>query len=114
LNQSLLARTVATVHPADLRNGDMAFVDEKQKVAWKVTEQSRRRLSGLAAGKMPRIVFDPGTEAHFLEQFEIVEGPLLEALRFEQLAFIPELGKPSLELHPDPENRPLHPIFAGD
>ena len=48
-DQSFLARTVAAIHAADLRHGDVAFIDEEQKIARKITEQCRRRLARFGA-----------------------------------------------------------------
>ena len=45
VDQVLLARAVALVHAADLRNGDVAFVDEHQRVRRQVVDQRRRRLA---------------------------------------------------------------------
>jgi len=34
---------------------------------------------------MPRIIFDPVAEAHFLQHFEVVLGAHAQSLRFEKL-----------------------------
>jgi hypothetical protein len=44
-DQVLLARAVALVHAADLRNGDVRLVDEHQRVGRQVVDQGRRRLA---------------------------------------------------------------------
>ena len=45
VDQVLLARAVALVHAADLRDGDVALVDDHQRVARQVVDQRRRRLA---------------------------------------------------------------------
>jgi hypothetical protein len=44
-----LAPEVAAIHGAELADGDVALVDEDQRVVGQVLEQRRRRLAGLAA-----------------------------------------------------------------
>ena len=68
-----LAAEVAAEHAADLRHGDVALVDEHQRVVGHVFEQRRRRLAGLAAGEIARIVLDAGAAAGRLHHFEIEE-----------------------------------------
>ena len=58
-----LAAEVAAVHAADLRDGDMAFVDEDQRIVGQIFEERRRRLAGLAPGEIARIIFDAGAGA---------------------------------------------------
>ena len=48
------------IHAADLRHGDVALVDDQQRVVGQVLEQRRRRLARLAAGEVARIVLDAG------------------------------------------------------
>ena len=58
LGQRALALIVALVHAADLRHGDVALVDEQDRVLGDVLEQGRRRLAGRPAGQVARIVLD--------------------------------------------------------
>jgi hypothetical protein len=44
--QRRLAAEVAAIHAADLRHGDVAFVDESEALSGQVFEQGRRRLAG--------------------------------------------------------------------
>ena len=60
--QRRLAAEVAAVHAADLRHGDVALVGEDEGVVGQVFEQGRRRLAGLAAGEVARIVLDARQE----------------------------------------------------
>ena len=69
--QRRLAPVVAAIHAADLRDGDMALVDEDERVVGQIFEQGRRRLAGPAAGEIARIVLDAGAGAGRLQHFEI-------------------------------------------
>ncbi len=113
LDQGLLARAVATVHPAKLRDGDMALIDEHQKVAREVVEQCRRRLAGSAAGQMARVVFDAGAEAHLGQQLKVVHRALLQALSLEQAILAAEVLQPLPKLGADIPHRLLHPVLRG-
>src|SRR5580700_9615146 len=88
------AAEIAAIHAAKLRNSDVALVDEDQRVIGHVFEQSRRRLAGLAAGQIARIVFDAGAAAGRFHHFEIVQRALLEPLRFKESPGGVELFEP--------------------
>ena len=64
----------------------MALVDEDERVVGHVFEQRRRRLAGLAAGEIARIVLDAGAGAGRLHHLEVEQRALLEPLRLEQAA----------------------------
>ena len=81
-----LAAEVAAIHAADLRDGDVALVGEDERVVGQIFEQGRRRLAGLAAGEIARIILDAGAGAGRLQHFEIEQRALLEPLRLEQAA----------------------------
>ena len=81
-----LRRKSPRIHAAELRDGDVALVDEHQRVVGHIFEQRRRRLARLAAGEVARIVLDAGAGAGRLHHLEVEEGALLEPLRFEQAA----------------------------
>ena len=100
-----LAAEIAAIHAAELRNGDVALVDEDQRVVGNVLEQRRRRLAGFSSGEIARIVLDAGAAAGRLHHFEIVEGALLEPLRFEQAAGGVELVEPLAQLELDAGHR---------
>ena len=83
----------------------MAFVDEHQRVVGHVFEQCGRRLAGLAAGEIARIVLDAGAASGRLHHFEIVDGALFEPLRFQQPAGGVELLEPLAQLELDALDR---------
>src|SRR5262245_43815048 len=79
-----LAAEVAAVHAAELRNGDVALVDEHQGVVGHVLEQGGGRLARAAAGEIARIVLDAGARAGRLHHLEVEDGALLQPLRLQQ------------------------------
>ncbi len=98
LGERRLAPVVAAEHAADLRHGDVALVDEHQRVVGQVLEQRRRRLAGLAAGEVARVVLDAGAGAGRLHHLHVEDGALLEALRLQQAAGVVQLVEALLEL----------------
>ena len=87
IDQHGLARTVAFVHPADLRNGGVRFIDHDQKIFREKIDDRVGLRTRRAPGQMPRVIFDSVAESHFLQHFEIVFGPHPQPLRFEQVCF---------------------------
>ena len=81
--QRRLAAEVAAIHRPELADGDVALVDEDQGVVGQIFEQGGRRLAGLAAGEIARIVLDAGAAAGRLHHLEIEGGALFEALGLE-------------------------------
>ena len=88
-HQGLLARTVPPVHRAELGHGDVALVDDEERLRRQVVEQGGRRLPGRPPRKVARIVLDPLAMPDLLEHFQIEAGTLLEALRLHQLLLGP-------------------------
>ena len=88
-----LAAEVAAIHAADLRHGDVALVDEDQRVVGDVFEQGRRRIARLAAGEIARIILDAGAGAGRLQHLEVEAGALLQPLRLQQAAGPFKLGE---------------------
>jgi hypothetical protein len=86
--------------PPSCGNGDVALVHEHQRIVRDVFEQRGRRLARLAAGEVARIVLDAGAAAGRLHHFEVVEGALLQPLRFQQPAGGVELVEPPFQLLP--------------
>ena len=81
-----LAGMVAAEHRADLRQGDMALVDEADKVVREIVDQGERALARLAAVEIAGIILHARAVAHLLDHLDIVLHPLLEALRLEGFA----------------------------
>ncbi len=99
--QRRLAPEVAAIHAADLRNGDMAFVDEDDGIIRHIFEQRRRRVAGVAAGEVARIVLDALAGAGGLQHFQVVAGALLQALGLQQAAGLFQLHEAALQLFAD-------------
>ena len=85
VHQIFLARTITLVHAADLRNCNVTFIDEHQRIRRQVVDQCRRRIARFTPGQMARIVFDAFAKAHFIEHFQIKARALFNALAFNQL-----------------------------
>ncbi len=100
-----LAAEVATEHATELRNGDVAFIAEHQRIVGHIFEQSRRRLARLAAGEIARIVLDAGARAGRFHHFEVEDRALLEPLRFQQATGGIELVEPLAQFMLDAGNR---------
>ena len=101
VDERLLARAVALVHPADLRHRLVRLVDHDEEVAREVVEQRERRLTRRAAVEHARVVLDAVAVAELLHHLEVVLGALAQAVRLEQLALLLELRDVPLELLAD-------------
>ena len=90
-DQHRLARAVAFIHAADLRDRGVRFIDHEQEILREKIEQRERLRARRPAGEMPRVILDAVAEAHLLHHLEIVFRAHLQPLRFEQLALRFEL-----------------------
>src|SRR5262249_467851 len=84
LDQRLLARSVAAVHRADLRNRLVALGDEDEEILRVGVEQARGRLPRRAPGEVARVILDPVAESKLLDHLQVEQRALLEALGFHQ------------------------------
>ena len=109
-----LARAVAFVHSANLRHRNVTLVDDAQEVFREVVDERIRGLARSAPVKMARVVLDSRAEAHRLNHFQIVIRAHLQALRFEQLAFLLELLQSLAQLILDGADRPIKFRTCGD
>ena len=112
-DQIALARHIALVHAADLRDGHMRLVDDQQEILGEVVQQRRRRGSGRAAVDMTRVVLDAGAEADLADHLQVVLGAHAQPLRLEQFALPIQIGQPLLEFGLDIGDGPLHPLGPG-
>jgi hypothetical protein len=55
----------------DLRDGNVALVDEDERIVGEIFEQGRRRLARLPPGEIARIVLDAGARAGRLDHLEV-------------------------------------------
>ena len=98
-HQHLLARAVARVHGAYLRQRNVRFVHHQQKILGEVVYQRKRSFTRLAPCQMARIVFDAGAVTHFVHHFKVVIGTLLQTLRLQQLVMRFKVFQPLFKLH---------------
>ena len=101
LDQGLLARTVATVHAHDLRNGHVTLVDDQHRVARQVIEQAGRRLARCPPRQVARVVLDARAVTHLGHHLDIEQGALFQALRLYKLVPGAELDEPLPQLFLD-------------
>ena len=92
INQRLLARTVAIEHPANLRHRNVRFVHHQQKIIGKIIQQRPRRLAFTAPIHVAAVVFDAGTIAKLLHNFQVVHRALFEPRRFQNFALAFQVG----------------------
>ncbi len=85
VDEVFLARTIAAEHPSDLRNRDVRFVDERQRVSGQIVDQRRRRLARRASRQVTRVVLDALAEPDLDHHLDVEAGALLDPLRFDQL-----------------------------
>ena len=112
-DERALARHVAFVHAADLRDGDVRFIDEEQViVAREKVHQVEGARAGGAAVEVARIIFDAGAVAHLLDHFEVVARAHFEALCFEQFALVAQHFEARVEFGGDAFERVGEIVFG--
>ena len=111
-DQGGFARPVAVVHPTELANQHMAFVQKHERVFGQVIGQRGRRLARRTARQMPRVVLNALAVPHFAEHLQIKAGALLQALRLDQLTHAHQLFEAVGQLGLDGLHRAEH-LFAG-
>ena len=85
-----LAGEVAAVHAADLREGDMALINDCEVVFGEIVEQTEWAHAGLPAIEIAGIVFDTAAMSQFLNHLEVVGYTLAQSLGLEQFTFVAE------------------------
>ncbi len=88
VDERLLPRAVALVHPADLRHRLVRLVDEDDEVLGEVVDQRERVRPGRAALEDARVVLDPAREAELLQHLHVVLRALPDPVGLEH----PPLG----------------------
>ena len=114
LDKRVLARAVAAVHGAHLRQRDVALVDKEQKVLREIVQQRHRRAAGGAAADDARIVLDAGAVAKLLHHFNVIVRALADALRLEELALLLERFHTRVALGADLADGALHLLVRRD
>ena len=113
IDEDFLAGAVTAVHPADLRDRHMAFVDEKEKVIGEEVHERIGRFALFPPGQMAGIVFDPGAVPHFFHHFQVEAGTLFQPLGFQQFIFRPQHGQSFFQFFFDIGNGGFHPFLVG-
>ena len=113
LDQDFLARPVAAVHRAHLRQRHVRLIDEQQEVFGEVVEEGVGSASRLALGEMPRVVLDPGAVPRLPHHLDVVVRPGLQPLGLEELAGVLEEEQLILQLGLDVVNRLLELLLRG-
>src|SRR5262249_7783663 len=93
-----LPTEIAAIHAAELRDRDVTFVYENQRVVGDVFEQRGWGLARLAAGQVARIIPDPRATARRFHHLEVENRALLEALRLKQASGAIKLFEPVAQL----------------
>ena len=100
-DQAALARVIALVHGADLRDSDVGLIDDQKVILREVVEEAVRTLSGFASAEMARVVFDAAAVAHLEHHFEVIVGAHLQALGLQQAALTAQQSQTLAQLFAD-------------
>src|SRR3990172_41339 len=84
LHEIDLARMVALIHAAELRDRGVALINDQEIILREIVQQRRGRLPRLPAGEMAGVVLDSVTVTHLTYHFEIKISSLLDPLGFQQ------------------------------
>src|SRR6185503_4430165 len=90
VDEDLLPRPVVLVHPVDLRNRDVALVDDEQEVRREVVDERPRPAAGLASGEVAGVVLDPRAEADLAHHLEVERRSLPKPRGLEVTALVVE------------------------
>ena len=113
-DQGLLAGAIAIIHGMELGQRLVRLVDNEEEVVGEVVDEAWRRGSWVAAAEVAGVVFDPLAITYFADHFEIVAGPLFDALRFDEPIFAFEEGDSVSEFLPDRVDGLIADVFRGD
>ena len=97
-DEYLLARAVAVVHAAHLRQRHVRFVYEKERVLREEVEQRARRVASLASVEIARIVLDARAVADLEQHFKVVLRAHTQPFFFEIFALAREARAALLHL----------------
>ena len=114
IDQGVLAAAVALVLRVELRDRDVALVDDEQPVLREVVEQGVGRLAVDAPVDVHRVVLDAVAVPDLLDHLEVVLGAHAQPLRLEELAVLLEPREPLLQLGFDADHGLAHDLVAGD
>lgn len=89
---------VAAVHRPDLRNRDVALVNERDEVLREIVDEAERSLTRLTAVQIAGVVLDARAVAHLLDHLKVVLHSLLQPFGLQPLANLIEVIDLLLEI----------------
>ncbi len=113
LDQYRLPAAIAVVHRANLRDGDVAFVDNQQEVIAEVVHQRVRPVARRPAVEVPGIVLDSLAETNLQQHLDVVLRPGRQTLGLQKLARVAKLDQSLVELLADAQGGRLDDAFVG-
>jgi len=108
-----LAGAIAFVHPADLWNAGVRFIDDGEEIVWKEIDDCIRPRAGRAPGQVARVVFNPTTEPHFLQHLQVVLRAHAQPLRLQQFVLRFEFDDALLKLITNRAQRAIQLVRWG-
>ena len=91
----------------------MRLIDDQQRVIGEILVQGRRRLPGLATGKVARVILHALAVAEFADHLDVVTGALLQALGLHQFIRLFKLPDARLQLDLDLADGVQHDVAGG-
>jgi len=120
LDERLLALAVAEIHAADLRDRDVALIDNHEPVILaapgdvaEVIEQREGAAPGRSAFHVARVVLDAPARAGLGDHLKVVLRAAEQALGLEQLALRLQFEHLRIELALDRGHRPVELVLRG-
>ena len=92
-NKHILARLIARIHAAYLRDGDMRLVYDGEEVGasvfsvWKIGKKCVRRLARASPVKVAGIILNTACVAKLADEREVVKRSALQSLMLKRLLF---------------------------
>src|SRR3989344_4021167 len=118
LNKRFLAGAVARIHAADLRNGNVGFVDDRKKIGFtvlvgKIVQKRVRWFSGFPAIEMARVVLDTAAKSKFADHRNVLPCAPLQTLGLQNFARVVQILQSRLQLLFDVGKRDILYLFWG-
>ena len=108
-----LAGAIAFVHPADLWNAGVRFIDDGEEIVWKKIDYCVGPRARCAPGQVARIIFNPIAEPHFLQHFQVVLRAHAQPLRLQQFVLRFEFDDALLKLLTNGAQRAIQLVRRG-
>ncbi len=92
----------------------MTFIDDEEKIFWKIVQKGRRWLPGFTTAQMSGIVLNPLTISDLFNHFQIKGRSLFNPLSFEKFFLAFKIVDPFHQLLPNPIHGAFEPAGRGD